>query len=452
MIRLWTPWFVMFICITITNANLRGRPGEGYYIEVSIGSPKQTFNVLVDTGSTNFAVAAASHPNVDIFFIRSNSSTYVSHQKKVSVVYTQGFWSGELGSDVVCFPSLHVPEVRCDVAAIQSSHNFYMNGSRWQGILGLAYPVIARPDRNVVSWLEGLQRRKGNATVSFALKLCGSQDKENRHTGVLEILEKEPEMQDEYMTSPLIREWFYELLLYGIRVGEEKVDLPCQVFNTDKTILDSGTTSLRLPNPVFLEVVRLLNTSVAKQSVPVTDDFWMQQKMFCWKDPLDWTQFPNISLALVHSKNDYFVLELPPQSYIRQASDNTEAVGVQNCYKFSVESSNTGTVLGVVAMEGFHIIFNRSSKTIGFSKSDCGPSVGLRGPFKTRTDLLKRCINPTPPPPVSALTVAAYVVAALMSVCCVMFMYLLSQWLWETYVKKKKPASCSSETSLITDE
>jgi beta-site APP-cleaving enzyme 1 (memapsin 2) len=59
----------------------------------------------------------------------------------------------------------------------------------------------------------------------------------------------------ELWTSPIVREWFYELLLLGIRVGNETVDFPCRKFNTDKTILDSGTTSMMLPTEVQYEVI-----------------------------------------------------------------------------------------------------------------------------------------------------------------------------------------------------
>jgi len=64
--------------------------------------------------------------------ICSSSRTYMSHHKEVSVVYTQGFWDGELGNDVVYFPTLYTPQVRCDIAVIKTSHNFYMNDSHWQ--------------------------------------------------------------------------------------------------------------------------------------------------------------------------------------------------------------------------------------------------------------------------------------------------------------------------------
>jgi hypothetical protein len=51
-------------------------------------------------------------------------------------------------------------------------------------------------------------------------------------------------------TSPIVREWFYELLLIGISIGNQTVDLPCWKFNTNNTIVDSGTTSLMLPTEV----------------------------------------------------------------------------------------------------------------------------------------------------------------------------------------------------------
>ncbi|XP_035535372.1 beta-secretase 2-like [Morone saxatilis] len=48
--------------------NLQGDSGRGYYIEMSIGTPGQKLNILVDTGSSNFAVAAAPHPFITHYF------------------------------------------------------------------------------------------------------------------------------------------------------------------------------------------------------------------------------------------------------------------------------------------------------------------------------------------------------------------------------------------------
>lgn len=47
-------------------------------------------------------------------------------------MYTQGYWRGELGSDIVKFPTLEIPAIRTDIALIQTSHMFFLNGSQWQ--------------------------------------------------------------------------------------------------------------------------------------------------------------------------------------------------------------------------------------------------------------------------------------------------------------------------------
>jgi hypothetical protein len=59
-------------------------------------------------------------------------------------------------------------------------------------------------------------------------------------------------------TAPIVREWFYELLLIGISIGNRTVDLPCWKFNTNNTIVDSGTTSLMLPTEVRWAGVKIL--------------------------------------------------------------------------------------------------------------------------------------------------------------------------------------------------
>ena len=60
------------------------------------------------------------------------------------VPYTQGNWKGTLGNDLVSLPSLPNVTIRADLVGIDSSERFFINGSNWQGILGMAYAAIAR--------------------------------------------------------------------------------------------------------------------------------------------------------------------------------------------------------------------------------------------------------------------------------------------------------------------
>lgn len=72
------------------------------------------------------------------------SSTYRDLRKGVYVPYTQGKWEGELGTDLVSIPHGPNVTVRANIAAITESDKFFINGSNWEGILGLAYAEIAR--------------------------------------------------------------------------------------------------------------------------------------------------------------------------------------------------------------------------------------------------------------------------------------------------------------------
>lgn len=81
---------------------------------------------------------------VNQFLFIFSSSTYSLIGTSVYVPYTQGNWKGTLGSDLVTLTSLPNVTVTANIAFITESKQFFINGSNWQGILGLAYSSIAR--------------------------------------------------------------------------------------------------------------------------------------------------------------------------------------------------------------------------------------------------------------------------------------------------------------------
>ena len=70
-----------------------------------------------------------------------SSRTFENLSTHLHVKYTQGSWSGFLGTDVVKIANFSA--FRSNVALITESTYFFVNGSNWQGILGLAYREIA---------------------------------------------------------------------------------------------------------------------------------------------------------------------------------------------------------------------------------------------------------------------------------------------------------------------
>lgn len=66
------------------------------------------------------------------------------------------------------------------------------------------------------------------------------------------------------------------------------------------------------------------------------------------------------------------------QQYLRPVED--VATSQDDCYKFAISQSSTGTVMGAVIMEGFYVVFDRARKRIGFAVSTCHGEGGGAGP------------------------------------------------------------------------
>lgn len=64
-----------------------------------------------------------------------------------------------------------------------------------------------------------------------------------------------------------------------------------------------------------------------------------------------------------------FYLFFSIQQYLRPVEDVASAQ--EDCYKFAVSPSSTGTVMGAVIMEGFYVVFDREKSRIGFAISTC---------------------------------------------------------------------------------
>lgn len=81
---------------------------------------------------------------MSLFRVFFSSSTYQSTGRAVAVKYTQGEWEGELGTDHITIPQGPSGTIIINIAAILASEGFFLTGINWQGILGLAYPLLAR--------------------------------------------------------------------------------------------------------------------------------------------------------------------------------------------------------------------------------------------------------------------------------------------------------------------
>ncbi|KAM4627760.1 beta-secretase 1 [Polymixia lowei] len=415
--------------------NLRGKSGQGYYVEMAVGSPPQKLNILVDTGSSNFAVGAAAHPFLRRYYHRSLSNSYWDLGRSVYVPYTQGRWEGELGTDLVSVPHGPNATLRANIAAITQSDRFFINGSNWEGILGLAYAEIARPDETLEPFFDSLVRQTSVPNL-FSLQLCGAGFTQNYSLGSATVGGSmiiggvDPSLYvGALWYTPIRREWYYEVIIVRIEVNGQDLNMDCKEYNYDKSIVDSGTTNLRLPRKVFQAAVKAIEAASSTEQFP--SGFWLGEQLVCWEaGTTPWHIFPVISLYLMsENRNHSFRISILPQQYLRPVEDIASAQ--EDCYKFAVSQSSTGTVMGAVIMEGFYVVFDREKKRIGFAVSTCHVhdefrTASVEGPFHGVD--LEDCGYNIPQTDESTLMTIAYIMAGICALFMLPLCLMVCQW------------------------
>ncbi|KAF7250181.1 hypothetical protein EG68_08962 [Paragonimus skrjabini miyazakii] len=112
-------------------------------------------NLLLDTGSSDTAVASKSLQHVNRWFDPSASSTLLCSDLMQTVQYHVGSWRGYLCSDLLSFPNARgvanqtnvQTDLKIDFAIIDEAHDFFLpnNASGWEGIVGLGFPALSVP-------------------------------------------------------------------------------------------------------------------------------------------------------------------------------------------------------------------------------------------------------------------------------------------------------------------
>ncbi|XP_052804935.1 beta-secretase 1-like isoform X1 [Mya arenaria] len=412
--------------------NLRGQTGEGYSLKVLIGTPPQELNVLIDTGSSNFAVACSQNDNIDTYFRKDKSSTYVEVGTAVNVPYTVGSWSGTLGRDNVTIATMPGSMVEANIACINEAENFYINGSNWQGILGLAYTDIARPDSSIEPYFDSLVK-DGKFPNFFGVQLCGlgyispNPDKMTGGSIVFGSLAHSLYHSELYAT-PLYKEWFYEVILVDVEVNGQSLAMDCKEYNFEKTIVDTGTTNLRLPRRVFTKLVHMMKQQITN-SEWLHEGFWTGIENLCWREgQAPYGDFPDVSVVLPINNTAAFRIMVTPQQYLRWVGDDNDDKPENDCFKLAISGMETASVLGAIVMEGYYVVFDRARKQVMFAESTCDglkPSINASIPYSGN---FMDCAYKKPKNHDRTLTIVGYVMAGICGICVLPLIFLIAQW------------------------
>jgi saccharopepsin len=215
-----------------------------YFSEITLGTPPQTFKVVLDTGSSNLWVPSTRCTSIACFlhakYDATSSSTYKENGTAFAIQYGSGSLEGVISNDVLQIGDLRVKDQ--DFAESTKEPGLAFAFGKFDGILGLGYDRIAVNgavppfykmidqgllDEPVFAFYLGTTDGTG-VDPKGGEAIFGGVDKDH-YTG-------------EITYAPVRRKAYWEVELQSVRFGKEEMKL-----RNVGAAIDTGTSLIALP-------------------------------------------------------------------------------------------------------------------------------------------------------------------------------------------------------------
>ncbi|KAH6997242.1 aspartic peptidase domain-containing protein [Ilyonectria destructans] len=310
-----------------------------YFSEITIGTPPQTFKVVLDTGSSNLWVPSQECGSIACYlhskYQSSDSSTYKSNGSEFEIHYGSGSLSGFVSNDVMSIGDLEIKGQ--DFAEATSEPGLAFAFGRFDGILGLGYDTIS-VNHMVPPFYQMVNQKLLDEPV-FAFYL-GDQEGESEATfGGVDKSRFEGDI--EYI--PLRRKAYWEVDLDAIAFGDEVAEL-------EKTgaILDTGTSLNVLPS----SLADLLNKEMGAKK-----GYNGQYTVDCDKRQT----LPDVVFTLAGSK-----YSLPATDYILEVSGS--CISTFQGMDFP-EPTGPLVILGDAFLRRYYSVYDLGKNAVGLARA-----------------------------------------------------------------------------------
>jgi saccharopepsin len=220
-----------------------------YFSEITIGTPPQTFKVVLDTGSSNLWVPSQKCSSIACYLHKtydsSSSSTHKKNGSEFEIHYGSGSLTGFVSNDVFSIGDLKVKNQ--DFAEATNEPGLAFAFGRFDGILGLGYDTIS-VNKIVPPFYRMVEQGLLDDPV-FAFYLGSEEEGSVATFGGVDKSHYKGEI--EYI--PLRRKAYWEVDLDAIAFGDEVAEL-----EDTGVILDTGTSLNVLPS----SLAELLNAEM----------------------------------------------------------------------------------------------------------------------------------------------------------------------------------------------
>jgi saccharopepsin len=213
-----------------------------YYAEIGLGTPPQSFKVVLDTGSSNLWVPGTSCTSIACFlhakYDATASSSYKQNGTAFAIQYGSGSVEGYISKDTLEIGDLTVKNQLFGEATKEPGLAFAFG--KFDGILGLAYDTISvnripPPFYNMID-----QKLLDEPIFSFRL---GSSDQDGGECIFGGTDDSAFEGKITYV--PIRRKGYWEVELEKIGFGDEELEL-----EGTGAAIDTGTSLIVMPSDV----------------------------------------------------------------------------------------------------------------------------------------------------------------------------------------------------------
>ncbi|KAJ3209177.1 hypothetical protein HDU67_006359 [Dinochytrium kinnereticum] len=341
---------------------------RGYFVSISLGTPPQQFNVVIDTGSTYLWVgstACGSDCNNRNYYDKSASRTHgilpAFGGQPGTISYGTGSLSGIFSVERFGIGDLVVDnQAFLEVISQSDILQRIMNG-QWDGIMGLAYDGGAAASKTYYTAFNSLVRGRGVTDSTFCIWLNGSVDGETYFTNggklVLGGIDSSLYTGDiswmniNHGGNP--EQTYWSVTGTSISIGSAQVGAPSNTL----AVIDSGTALMAFDENTYNGIMEGFRASGLELSCSAS--------RICTFDCNVARSLPTITLSL-----DAYQFTLAPTDYVLyDRASSVCSLGIQTVLaKFDANAPNYW-IIGDVFLRKYFSIYDLGGSRVGLALS-----------------------------------------------------------------------------------
>lgn len=333
---------------SIAETELKNADLVEYYAPVTVGSPPQTFQVVMDTGSGILWVPSDACEEdtckAHTQFVEHESTSLQRDEGYVNIKYGTGNMEGRRATDLVQVAGMSVQ--RQDFLLSTAEHgNVFLNG-RFDGVMGLGKKGLASilasdaDDRGTPFYINLLQQQS-LYKPEFSLFVSKTMHHPGAVVfgGVNPALKKGPVHYHQGLSDSY---WMLDLL--SMKVGDRVIDT-----SNARGIVDSGTSLLVGPAHIMQ---------------PILDQARVGQDC----QQLQQGALPTVEITMRSMDGEPITYTLEPEDYVMNRDGRCKTgMGIMNVQLMQKHSI---VILGDTFLRKYYSVYNHAKNQIGFAKAN----------------------------------------------------------------------------------